>query len=118
MWLKMELITKMGLKFPFNSKAFQVLAAIVPDLSLDETEELIFVLRAYSAGIGQKLNIEKIVKSEENQDYLFALLNRGDSEATKDPMGRKWAGINKFNAWLQDNGLPIKVIPNEIYLSA
>ncbi|MFX1450118.1 MAG: hypothetical protein ACFFCM_04705 [Promethearchaeota archaeon] len=115
----MELILQLNnFKFPFNSKAFQVLATIVPDSNVDEIEELVFVLRAYSAGTGQRLNIEKVVQSEENPDYFYALLNRGDSEATRDPMGRKWAGINKFNAWLQDQGLPIKIIPNKLYLSS
>ena len=108
----------MNFKFPFNSKAFQVLSSIVPEGTLNETEELIFVLRAYSTGIGQKLNVEKIMPSEENSDYYYALLNRGDSEATRDSLGRKWAGINKFNAWLQDHGLPIKVMPNTIYLKS
>ena len=113
----MELILKMNnFKFPFNSKAFQVLATIAPDSELSETEELVFVLRAYSTGTGQKLNIEKIIQSEENPAYLYALLNRGDSEATRDSMGRKWAGINKFNAWLQDHGLPMRIIPNKLYL--
>ncbi len=112
----MELLTQMNFKFPFNNKAFQILSAIVPEKNLDGTEELTFVLRAYSAGVAQKLNIEKIIKSEENPHYFYALLNRGDSEATRDPMGRKVVGINKFNAWLQDHGLPIKVMANTSYL--
>ena len=113
----MELITKMKFNFPFNSKAFQVLATIVPDnLELSKEEEMVFVLRAYSSGIGQKLNIEIINEAEENPDYYYAILNRGDSEASRDAMGRKIAGINKFNAWLQDLGIPIKVIPNKSYL--
>ncbi|MHA1299429.1 MAG: hypothetical protein ACTSO9_08355 [Candidatus Helarchaeota archaeon] len=112
----MELLTKTNLKFPFNNKAFQVLSAIVPDLAMDEKEELVFVLRAYSSGVAQRLNIENVVESEENPDYYYAILNRGDSEATRDTMGRKIVGVNKFNAWLQDHGLPIKVIPNKLYV--
>ncbi|MFX0135120.1 MAG: hypothetical protein ACFFDN_15870 [Candidatus Hodarchaeota archaeon] len=115
----MELILKMNnFKFPFISKAFQKLGQTVPDSELSETEELVFVLRAYSGATGQKLTVEKIVRSEENPDYYDALLNRGDSEATRDQMGRKLAGINKFNAWLQDHGLPIRIIPNKLYLDS
>ena len=113
----MELVLKMNnFKFPFINIAFQKLGQTVPNPDLSETEELIFVLRAYSGATGQKLNIEKIVQSEENPDYLYALLNRGDSEATRDSMGRKLVGINKFNAWLQDHGLPIRIIPNKLYI--
>lgn len=119
----MELKLQCGLKFPFLHKAFQILQSIVPEGELSAKEELMFVLRAYGKAVsGQNIAIEDVDDAVRKNlggyntlcGYV-AYLNYGDSQATTDPMGRKWVGIIKFNAWLAENGFPITVEANPKY---
>jgi len=119
----MKLELQCRLKFPFLHKAFQILQSIVPEGELSAKDELIFVLRAYGKAIsGQNIAIEEVDDATRKNARGFnvicgyvAYLNYGDSQATTDPMGRKWVGITKFNAWLAENGFSITVEANPKY---
>lgn len=110
-----ELLLKSGLRFPFFSKAVQILQDILPDTPLTPEEELIFVLRAFGKAItGQNIQVEEVMQ---NEDYSFdALLDRGHSMALRDKFSRKLVAITQFNNWLMESSYSIIVKPNERYL--
>ncbi len=84
----MQLELSCGLKFPFLNRAIQILQSTVPE-GLTPHGELIFVLRAYGKAVaGQNFAIESVVFNTEYSKFV-ALLDRGDSQASKDGMGRK-----------------------------
>ena len=116
----MQLELKCGKKFPFLHKAFQILQSIVPEAELSDADELMFVLRAYGKAVtGQNLQIEEIDHAlDENNRFCghIAFLDYGDTQASRDPMGRKTAGINQFNQWLREQGFRIVIQSNPKYL--
>ncbi len=105
-----KLLLRCGLKFPFINKAVQILQSILPETSLTQEEELLFVLRAFGKAItGQNIQIEEVLQ---NEDYSYkAILDRGNSMAMRDEFSRKIVAISQFNNWLKENEFLIQVIP-------
>lgn len=110
-----KLLLQCGLEFPFINKAVQILQGILPETTLSQENELLFILRAYGKAVtGQNIQIEKVLQ---NEDYSYeALLDRGNSMATKDKFSRKLVAISQFNGWLEENDFQIHVKPNQDYI--
>jgi hypothetical protein len=111
----MQLELSCGLKFPFLHRAIQILQSTVPEGHLTPHGELIFVLRAFGKAVaGQNFGIESVVFNTDSSKFV-ALLDRGDSQASLDQMGRKKAGITQFNLWLREHSYQIVVQANTEY---